>query len=609
MNRIHTSYYSLALIVLAQNLTLFKTMKILVNCINLLGGAEGAGGAGSYIYSLIVELAKLETVRVLVKVDNLGRFQKINDLQVIPLIDNNIKLIHENLSWADIYFCPLNELVPQYIDSRVPVVSTILDLQHEVYPHYFKSGVYEGRRVHYGYAIARANGILTISNNEKTLIQKIYNKKDVYVTYLSGYLADQFSTEEAQTKLEQNQLELSQSPYIIYPAIPWRHKNHHRLIEALWMLKRERKEFKDLKLILTGAEHSLSSSSLQHLINALQMQDSIEIKGFVSDLDLATLIKNAKLMVFPSLYEGFGIPIIDAMKLGTPVLTTYCAAISEVSGEAVVYMQNPLNSKQIANDLYSLLINSEKLDYLSQSGKVKSEFYSSEKTAKSTLSAFQDILEKHKNQPKLDYINVNAVPQYRHISKQAKLSLILDCSNWINSEKDTERLGLCIDEILSCYNNDFKIIPILSNQSKLKSSDSSILPVYYLQENESYFNNLLDYIFDSVVETEYVIYSSMDKFLSFYKKLNISEALTILDTFNNFIAVQFTQEVTYPTDISPLSGIKLLQKYDQHKHRRLEFFELTLLRANSQNKDNHLGQFKFLSNFLSQSYYLKYPIR
>ena len=584
-------------------------MKILINCINLLSGSQGAGGAGSYVYSLILELAKLETVRILVKPNNFLKFSKVKNLQVIPLIDNNIEVVHENLSWADIYFCPLNELVPQYIDSRVPVVSTILDLQHEVYPHYFKDGVYEGRRVHYGYAIARANGILTISNNEKSLIQKIYNKQDVYVTYLSGYLADQFSTDEEKNKLEQNQLELPQSPYIIYPAIPWRHKNHHRLIEALWMLKQERKEFKELKLVLTGAEHSLSSSSLQHLINALQIQDSIEMKGFVSDLDLATLIKNAKLMVFPSLYEGFGIPIIDAMKLGTPVLTTSFAAIPEVSGEAVAYIQNPLDSKQVSSDLCSLLINSEKLDYLSQEGKVKSKSYSSEKTAKSTLSAFQDILEKHKNQPKLDYINVNAVSQYRHINKQPKLSIILDCINCTNSEKHSEKLGHHIDEILSYHNNDFKIIPILSNQSQLKPSGNSILPVYYLQENESYFNNLLDYIFDSVLETEYVIYSSIDKFLNFYQNLDVTEALTILDTFNNFIAVQFTQEVAYPTKISPLSGIELLQKYDQHKNKRLEFFELMLLRASHQNRDNHLGQFKFLSNFLSQNHYLKYPIR
>ena len=120
---------------------------------------------------------------------------------------------------------------------------------------------------------------------------------------------------------------------------------------------------------------------------------------------------------------------------------------------------------------------------------------------------------------------------------------------------------------------------------------------------------MLDYVFDSVLETEYVIYSSMGKFLNFYKNLDVAEALTILDTFNNFMSVQFTEEVAYPTKIPPLSGIELLQKYDQYKIKRLEFFELMLLRSSHQNKDNHLGQFKFLSNFLSENHYLKYPVR
>lgn len=581
-------------------------MKILINCINLLSGSQGAGGAGSYVYSLIVELAKLEAVRILVKPNNFVRFQEINNLQVIPILDNNIESIQEHLSWSDIYFCPLNELVPQCIDSRVPVVSTILDLQHEVYPHYFKNGVYEARRVHYGCAIARANGILTISNNEKDLIQTIYNKKDVYVTYLSGYLADQFNSEEAIDKLNQNQIELPQFPYLIYPAIPWRHKNHHRLVEALWILKQTRQEFKDLKLILTGAQHSLSSSSLQNLINNLEMQDTVDMKGFVSDLDLAKLIQNAKFMVFPSLYEGFGIPIVDAMKLGTPVLTTSCAAIPEISGEAVAYIKNPLDSQQIANDLSSLLMDDEKLSYLTQVGKEKAQFYSSEKTAQSTLNAFRDILIKQKNQRKLDYINVKAIPQYRHIIKQQKISLILDCIDF--SQRQHEDLVQQINQVFNCHQDICKIIPILSSRSELKFQNNAILPVYCLQENASYFNSLLNYVFDSVLDTEYVIYSSVEKILDCYQSLDFIEAVTILDSFPHFSSIQFTKEVVYPTEILPLSEIKLLQEYEHWKNKKLDFFELMVLRSDSQNQDYHLGQFKFLSKFLSETHYLKYLI-
>lgn len=584
-------------------------MKILINCLNLLSGSQGAGGAGSYIYSLIIELAKLETVRILVKPNNYLRFQQVKNLQVILLIDNNIEVIHQNLSWADIYFCPLNELVPQYLYPKVPVVSTILDLQHEVYPHYFKNGVYESRRAHYGYAISRANGILTISDNEKSRIQRIYNKKNVYVTYLSGYLADQFSSEEQQIKISKNQIALPQDPYIIYPAIPWRHKNHHRLVEALWMLKQSRENFKNLKLILTGAQHGLASSSLENLINSLEMQETVEMKGFINDLDLATLISNARLMIFPSLYEGFGIPIVDAMRLGTPVLTTSLAAIPEIAGEGVAYLQNPLDSKRIAKDLYSLLIDEKKLSCLTQVAKEKSNLYSSEKTAHSTLNAFQNVLKCHINAPvNLDYIDIKAIPQYKHIVKYPKTSLVLNCLEWLKSNDGKDGLPPKLNDIFEYYQNNCKFILILPEQYELEFSHINILPIYYLKENESYFNNFLNYVFDCVIDTEYVMYSSIDEFFKFYKDINLSEAITVLDSFSHLSSVKFTKSVSYPTEIAALSDIKLLQKYDQWKNRRLEFFELMILRSSSQNQEFHLGQFKFLSKFLSESYYLEYPI-
>lgn len=583
-------------------------MKILINCINLLSGSQGAGGAGSYVYSLVLELAQLETVRILVKPDNFLRFQKIKNLQVIPLINHNIELIQIHLAWADIYFCPLNELVPQYFNSNVPIVSTILDLQHEVYPHYFKNGVYESRRVHYGYAIARANGILTISNHEKNLIQKIYNKKDVYVTYLSGYLADQFTDETAKNQL--NQTQISETPYLIYPAIPWRHKNHYRLVEALYILKKNYPEFKDLKLILTGAKHSLSSSNLENLINDLQMQNHVEMKGFVSDLELATLIKNAQFMVFPSLYEGFGIPIVDAMKLGTPVLTTPCTAIPEVAGDTVNYMQNPLDSQQIAKDIYSLLTDEEKCADLRKLGYQQGEKYSSVETAKATINAFQEIIEKYqKDQVNLDYINVKAVPEYRNTIKSKKISLIFDLTELDRLEESYQKLR----EIGNYWENLVQIITLLPIKKNLedlhlKDSGNNFLKIYCDRSHQSYYFNSLNYLFDSVINTDYVMYCDIEETFNKYRKVNLVEAMTMLDNFQHLTAIAFTEKVKYPVEISPLSDVKLLQEYDYWKPKRLEFFNLIMLRSENQNSDYHLGQYKFLSKFLSESVYLKYPI-
>jgi hypothetical protein len=204
-------------------------MKILINCINLLSGSQGAGGVGKYIYSLVSELAKIAIVRVLIHPRNFLRFQRLHGVQVIPLIDNSSNAIHDSMLWSDVYLCPLNELLPHYITSNIPVVSCIHDLQHEVYPHFFKDGYYEARRKFYSYAISRSNAIITVSDHEKSIIQKNYTNAEVYVTYESGYLADEISQEFPNGLINrQDNINIPKEPYIIYPAIPWRHKNHYR---------------------------------------------------------------------------------------------------------------------------------------------------------------------------------------------------------------------------------------------------------------------------------------------------------------------------------------------------------------------------------------------
>jgi len=582
-------------------------MKILINCVNLLSGLQGAGGAGSYVYFLIIELAKLETVRVLIKPSNFLRFQKIKNLEVVPLLANNIEQMQEHFLWADIYFCPLNELVPCYLDTKIPVVSTIHDLQHEVYPHYFKNGVYESRRTYYGYAISRANAIITVSNNEKNLLQRIYNKKDVYVTYHSGYLADKFVGEAEKNKI--SQFRVPEYPYIIYPAIPWRHKNHYRLVEALWLLKQSHPAMKDLKLILTGAQHSLSSSSLENLISDLQIQDSIEMKGFVSNLELAALIKNANLMVFPSLYEGFGIPILDAMKLGTPVLANALPAIIEIAGDSISYLQNPLDSKQIAQDIHTLLNDKGKCLSLVELAYQQGSKYSSIETAKSTISAFSKVIEQfQKSIVKLDYINVKDVPEHRSQIKSKRISLIFD---FTRSEFDESQFIQYIDKLALHWQDLVKVVAILPVDKKITLSevyDHIVLKVYSDSKNQSYYHNSFNYLFDAVIDTKYVMYCELGCMLKYQQKIDLVEGVTIMDTFSHFDAIIFTEKVKFPTETLPLSNETLLKEYDYWKSKRLSFFNLTILRTDRQDGDYHIGQYKFLSKFLSESVYLKYPI-
>jgi glycosyltransferase involved in cell wall biosynthesis len=108
--------------------------------------------------------------------------------------------------------------------------------------------------------------------------------------------------------------------FLLYPARPWPHKNHTRLLQAFALLRRERPE---LKLVLTGGRHTGGPAP-----------PGVEVRGLVSADELASLYRRAACLVFPSLYEGFGQPPLEAMACGCPVAASNIPAVAEASGEA-----------------------------------------------------------------------------------------------------------------------------------------------------------------------------------------------------------------------------------------------------------------------------------
>jgi glycosyltransferase involved in cell wall biosynthesis len=120
-------------------------------------------------------------------------------------------------------------------------------------------------------------------------------------------------------------------PFLLYPAKPWPHKNHARLLEAFALLRQERPE---LRLVLTGG-------------GDLPQQEGVEQLGRVSLDELAGLYRRASALVFPSLYEGFGQPPVEAMASGLPVAASNAASLPEVCGDAA-RLFDPESPAQIA---------------------------------------------------------------------------------------------------------------------------------------------------------------------------------------------------------------------------------------------------------------------
>jgi glycosyltransferase involved in cell wall biosynthesis len=112
---------------------------------------------------------------------------------------------------------------------------------------------------------------------------------------------------------------VEREPFLLYPARRWPHKNHERLFEAFALLRRERPE---LRLVLTGGG------------NFPDAPNGVEARGLVARAELVSLMQRASALVFPSLYEGFGLPPLEAMACGCPVASSNAAALPEVVGDA-----------------------------------------------------------------------------------------------------------------------------------------------------------------------------------------------------------------------------------------------------------------------------------
>jgi glycosyltransferase involved in cell wall biosynthesis len=138
----------------------------------------------------------------------------------------------------------------------------------------------------------------------------------------------------------------AREPFLLYPANGWPHKNHRRLLEAFALLRRERPE---LRLVLTGSG-----------LDKLPSTEGVEVRGHVPRDELVCLYRSAATLVFPSLYEGFGLPPLEAMACGCPVAASDAGALPEVLGDAA-RMFDPTDPDAIAACVAAVLDDPEPL--------------------------------------------------------------------------------------------------------------------------------------------------------------------------------------------------------------------------------------------------------
>lgn len=176
--------------------------------------------------------------------------------------------------------------------------------------------------------------------------------------------------------------------YVVYPANFWPHKNHLRLLQA-WQQLRDEVALADYKLALCGAKERGHNAILTWLAQ-LSLADTVVLLGYLPAADMPLLYAAASLMVFPSLFEGFGLPILEAMAAGCPVACSNTTSLPEIAGDAAIYF-NPLDPSAIAQSIFALLSNEDLRRAFIARGLSRASKFSWEECAKQTLAVYLEV--------------------------------------------------------------------------------------------------------------------------------------------------------------------------------------------------------------------------
>jgi glycosyltransferase involved in cell wall biosynthesis len=267
-------------------------------------------------------------------------------------------------------------VVPRW--KKSPLVVTVYDMIYELYPHFFKNLDIKNRIERKKRCIERADGIIAISNSTKNDLLTFYNvdEKKVRVIYPGAPSHIQLN--------ENKNLFANKKPYILYVGTRKRsYKNFKNLLMAFASNKKINKEF-DLMCFGGGV---LTPGEIELISQAGSQDHVFQMSG--DDDILRQLYMNARAFVYPSLYEGFGLPPLEAMVYGCPVIASHVSALPEVLGEAAVYF-DPHDPASISTALEKVLLSNSKIQEMVRKGFIQAQQYSWSKMAGETYRVYKD---------------------------------------------------------------------------------------------------------------------------------------------------------------------------------------------------------------------------
>ncbi len=321
---------------------------VAIDLSSLLPGAEN-GGAKTVALAVVEELARSrprERLLVLVGEDcgqELTGLERDNvELVTMPAkVDRTFERLVDERA-VKVLLCPMT--TSSWHDPRVPLVCVVHDLQHRFLPWFFDDPELDRRERALEHVAQEADEVISVSaSTRRHLLQGIRRPGGEpmaaeRITVIHNRLEDRLPAQgDDEAGRELARLGLEAGGYALYPANFWPHKNHQTLLHGFSLFRAAHPE-STLELVLTGAQRPDPAPVLE-AVRRLGLADRVRYLGFVDERQLAALYAGSRALVFPSLFEGFGMPLLEAMSHGLPVFASRLDAHREVAGDAAEYFE------------------------------------------------------------------------------------------------------------------------------------------------------------------------------------------------------------------------------------------------------------------------------
>ena len=290
----------------------------------------------------------------------------------------------------DLYHIPQNGIGFPF-DSSINTIVTIHDLIPYIMPETVGKGYLKRFLRDMPYIISQAAGIITVSEYSKKDILRFFPEfpeEKIFVTPLAANTTFKPLDKNLCKKHIKDNFKV-EDPFILYVGGFSKRKNVKELILAFKHVKPSLN--KNYKLIIAGSLRD-EGISLKNFVESEGLSDSIVFTGFIEDSFLPTLYNAADAFVYPSLYEGFGLPPLEAMSCKTPVITSNLTSIPEVTSDAAILI-NPHNIDELSSALVTLLNNDSLKQNLAEKGYKRSQNFTWNNTAEKTFAAYKKVID------------------------------------------------------------------------------------------------------------------------------------------------------------------------------------------------------------------------